>query len=1349
MSVELEEAWKDLKLWLWAVNRYANAVNGLGGQNAKSPPIIVIGTKFLKRKFDQKDLRKRVDDFITRQMPGLRQRLQGFICLDNFSRDIKQQMHDLRSQLHELTMQVLTTEESWKEKSGRSDVPPHIGLQAEAYPLAWIQAHELLSDLDGGVTMKVSPKQLREILEVKGDIPKLQEELAGTHVPMGHHVIAPAGSAVRRVVEGREEGTGLQQERSEQWSIEKLRNHLSQHEESVSIEVSCDFLTLDQVKALLAKMRPKPLSGDDVTGVLQLMHDLGVVFWLDEDDLRETVALNVRKLSLALSALIGLRYWDECKFEHSEAFLSKLQGSTQGVSDDVLRFQTSGIASTRLLECAWEGFTELQQKLMLEVMLRKGLLVRRAVLGEYAVPSCLPLTFLAEPPCGASSAVVYVNLEGFVSAVLFPKIVEYLCEKKYVQLTSPPQAFRNYIELRSDDVFIIMSLASVAKQRLLRIQAIAEDSKAEEASQTAKSLADAFSEALGLKALPCTNPSDSHKIVHLQEMLGLNLSEHEHELPAHVLLQHNPCLNLKCFRSCDDCARSEMLSLLLNERFLPNLGLELRQIISSSSLQKFSRPFGSFRFDNVWFPGDVDIEEYVVVKVEGPTLDAEERKVEALKKLSEEIQRMCKNIQGLSDSELVQCYWSGLKAGVDISGRTLTWTADEVVKGTKDGVPLHEALRQGHRSWTAKVDLFAKVNLFADVEGQVPHFREVTNVIRFGYRQEGSQEGSHIIHPVTQEKDFLKAVQDNIRDYSSAHPKAMKYVKRLWERSAFMAQRGFHCKEHFQMLEALKPIFRHWAAQLAQISAHAETLLNMLESTRVSKNVQQQRDAIEDLNVLGSDVEVLYEKCQSLTDDPAAEEGVKCLQEVLDLLDPFQPYADADVEKVMDVLKQVEELMSCCVELVIINWLGDRSKFTSPVSKALQDGWVFPSDHLPIGCSIMTEVGGSKATFNVASWNVLNQRYMKDVLNDAQGLKCSSLATQSVGDRKKVICTKVVEMLEHSDFHKHILCLQGCWPALLDLLDKHISSKGFLLLRWCKESPNQEAMIVDTKMFDVQMPKDLQTHHVFKSDQGKAVTEVLLSLKNGNRKFRIVTTHLPGKPFGTARREFCDFIQKRKEDHEAIPTILAGDLNFPEEAIRPLLNKRDGKMENVKFVPIPYPTNICQGSLLPKRIDCIALLSGHEMVKVKPLSAENVLPGLADMVKLLESRSWELAEVKMDMREQAYQARIKHQLAEQRRMDEEKKMRRAALARVKRMEEEEKKRRTEFAREQNEMEATKEELEATKKALEEEKRLKQAREKKTEAIEEELELTHKQLEETKKELEERSLKQARSRNTRD
>ena len=53
------------------------------------------------------------------------------------------------------------------------------------------------------------------------------------------------------------------------------------------------------------------------------------------------------------------------------------------------------------------------------------------------------------------------------------------------------------------------------------------------------------------------------------------------------------------------------------------------------------------------------------------------------------------------------------------------------------------------------------------------------------------------------------------------------------------------------MLEALKPIFRHWAAQLAQISAHAETLLNMLESTRVSKNVQQQRDAIEDLNVLG------------------------------------------------------------------------------------------------------------------------------------------------------------------------------------------------------------------------------------------------------------------------------------------------------------------------------------------------------------------------------------------------------------------------------------------------------------------------------------------------------------------
>lgn len=64
-----------------------------------------------------------------------------------------------------------------------------------------------------------------------------------------------------------------------------------------------------------------------------------------------------------------------------------------------------------------------------------------------------------------------------------------------------------------------------------------------------------------------------------------------------------------------------------------------------------------------------------------------------------------------------------------------------------------------------------------------------------------------------------------------------------------MAQRSFHVDQHFQMLQALKPIFRHWVAELAQIAAHAETLTNMLVAK--DKDLQQmQDDALADVDVL-------------------------------------------------------------------------------------------------------------------------------------------------------------------------------------------------------------------------------------------------------------------------------------------------------------------------------------------------------------------------------------------------------------------------------------------------------------------------------------------------------------------
>ena len=81
-----------------------------------------------------------------------------------------------------------------------------------------------------------------------------------------------------------------------------------------------------------------------------------------------------------------------------------------------------------------------------------------------------------------------------------------------------------------------------------------------------------------------------------------------------------------------------------------------------------------------------------------------------------------------------------------------------------------------------------------------------------------------------------------------------------------------------------------------------------------------------------------------------------------------------------------------------------------------------------------------------------------------------------------------------------------------------------------------------------------------------------------------------------------------------MPTLLLGDLNFPDEAIAALLRR---KGLHVDFLPVPYPTNICPGSWLPKRIDTIVLLSPSKIFKVRVLSAEEVLAKLGEATQML------------------------------------------------------------------------------------------------------------------------------------
>ena len=258
---------------------------------------------------------------------------------------------------------------------------------------------------------------------------------------------------------------------------------------------------------------------------------------------------------------------------------------------------------------------------------------------------------------------------------------------------------------------------------------------------------------------------------------------------------------------------------------------ELQEIVGQISLVLDVRPAGSFRFQSVAHPGDVDLYEYLVVDGEDPD--------SALGKLSEMLTFLAKGLK-----ETPNFFVKGLKAGYD-GQRGLRWGLEELRAGRKQlmegAKSLVEALKEGHFTGTAKLDVYAKVPLF---NGSRPRFVEITNVFRLGYIKRHLTETASSIEPITPEVDHLRLVEEGLKVYTGPHPKAIKYVKRLWERSAFLAQRGFDLEWNLQVLDAIRPIFQHWAAKLGAITDHIEALYSMLGS----QNEQMQKAALGDMN---------------------------------------------------------------------------------------------------------------------------------------------------------------------------------------------------------------------------------------------------------------------------------------------------------------------------------------------------------------------------------------------------------------------------------------------------------------------------------------------------------------------
>ena len=730
------DPWSALRFWLWAVSLYTSA-SADTSELRSPPPIFIICTHWSTNQNREAELQKCIDDLL-KQLPRLRQQVQMngkrlFFPVDNFQASAAndKEVRTLRERL----------ENSAKEQQQAN---------SSRVPKSWNKASELFARLAAGAALNVQPSVLCRSLTGGPNMPRAVDQQGSQKGKLLEPLLdesgftAPANAFV-------EWGPGALPDAG-----------------TVTVRLSCQFIKFEDAKTFCQENLDAGAGDSDVSRILSFLHSRGRLFWLDGMPGRPIV-LNVKEMAAAI-----------CNFEGSESpemcrKLKQLKEDTElpaQVGDDIDVFRDRGIVSADLLRKLLSPLEAYEQGLLQEVMVHEGMLMQRSV-GEFAVPAWLPLAHLPDPPKD-ECIISYVEMEGengFVPFPMsfFPRLAAHICtmqgsvsprtprQRDRKLKPGPPQLFQNRLEfLASGAMSVSMFPPGQRNPRLLRF-VFQEANKADEAEKKKRceKIIKSLFEALGFA-------KDAISILDSEGLKAVRCLRHVRWPQQHPedFIVDKHCLNIDCDRTCRLCSMPR----LLKERFMNHLSAPLREMMNYCSLEQAApaRPSGSFRYESVKFPGDVDIEEYVTVQAQ-----SEE---DALKLLAG-------NLQDLAKRGNPNRKWGCLIAGKHpVTNTYLEWSKSDVLDREKEGQELEAALRHGHKTWTAKLEFFGRISLFRNLpdESDPTRYYEITNVIRLGF-----DSGDGIIHQVTLEKDFLKVVEKCMTDYAGPHPKMMKFAAQL------------------------------------------------------------------------------------------------------------------------------------------------------------------------------------------------------------------------------------------------------------------------------------------------------------------------------------------------------------------------------------------------------------------------------------------------------------------------------------------------------------------------------------------------------------------------------------------
>jgi hypothetical protein len=281
--------------------------------------------------------------------------------------------------------------------------------------------------------------------------------------------------------------------------------------------------------------------------------------------------------------------------------------------------------------------------------------------------------------------------------------------------------------------------------------------------------------------------------------------------------------------------------------------------------------------------------------------------------------------------------------------------------------------------------------------------------------------------------------------------------------------------------------------------------------------------------------------------------------------------------------------------------------------------WLFPSDHLPIGATI--------DNFHIATWNVLNTKYIQWILDNAQGLRSSLIAEENhpfgnfgLTVREVHTIQNVLQMLSHPTHPRALVALQECSGPFIEMLGARLPEHIQMILSSHCPVDDQDIFLFDSCQFDYCEEESFVERSGYPSAKFKTIMNLLFKHRQSGHAYHIFNTHVPGDPAKPGRDELARYVLRNKKRDQV--TIVLGDMNFNEKQMSDAFDNASQELgiEHALVTLAGWDTNVGPAREA-KMIDHIFVDVGSLPVSCLANQPEEVVPGLQRVVDLLRPRT--------------------------------------------------------------------------------------------------------------------------------